>query len=62
MLCEVFPQARICGINISEKAIEQAKEQHPQHEFLAFEGERAPFAEESFDLCSRTMCSNMSTI
>lgn len=50
VLCEVFPKACICGIDISEKAIELAKQLHPQHKFVAFEGERAPFAEASFDL------------
>ncbi|HEX8646061.1 MAG TPA: class I SAM-dependent methyltransferase [Thermoleophilaceae bacterium] len=49
-LRQAFPGARITGIEISERAVERARLEHPGAEFLAFDGARAPLPDESADL------------
>jgi ubiquinone/menaquinone biosynthesis C-methylase UbiE len=50
ILTRAFSAAKLCGIDISTKAIERARTRFPQHRFQVFDGNRAPFAEETFDL------------
>ncbi|OGP73485.1 MAG: hypothetical protein A2Y80_00995 [Deltaproteobacteria bacterium RBG_13_58_19] len=50
LLSQVFPGARITGVDISEVAISRAQEQYPEQQFYLMEGETAPLAAESFDL------------
>jgi SAM-dependent methyltransferase len=45
-----FPGARITGLEISPKAIERARVDHPGAEFVAFDGGSAPLPDASFDL------------
>jgi ubiquinone/menaquinone biosynthesis C-methylase UbiE len=50
LLNELFPQAEIVGIDISEVAVEKASGKYPHCHFSAFDGERAPLADAGFDL------------
>ena len=50
ILSNRFLNAKICGIDISDKAIELATKKFPQYNFFSFNGETAPFADNSFDL------------
>ena len=50
LLSNRFSSAQIHGIDISDKAIEQAGRNFPQYKFLPFNGEVAPFEDNSFDL------------
>jgi ubiquinone/menaquinone biosynthesis C-methylase UbiE len=50
LLREVFPEAKITGIDISEIAVDKASHKYPYCTFKAFDGEWAPLADSSFDL------------
>lgn len=50
LLLYTFPNAKIHGIYISTNAIEHTRKNFPQHNFLAFDGEVAPFENDTFDL------------
>jgi len=50
LLLNKFTNAKIYGIDISDKAIELAAKRFPQHKFLSFNGKRGPFEDNSFDL------------
>lgn len=50
VLSNKFPNAEICGIDISDKAVERAMIKFPQHDFLSFDGDTAPFEDNSFEL------------
>jgi SAM-dependent methyltransferase len=50
LLRDVFPQARLSGIDISAVAVEKATLKHPDCQFSAFDGDRAPHENETFDL------------
>lgn len=50
LLGEVFPDAKITGIDISEDAIAKAKERFPRNDYHPFDSKVAPFADSSFDL------------
>ena len=50
VLREVFPDARVTGVDVSAKAVELARTLHPDCRFEAFDGKRAPIGDESFDL------------
>jgi len=50
MLLDAFPAARVTGIDISPKAIEEARRAHPEHEFKAFDGSSAPLGDALSDL------------
>ncbi|AGY56723.1 class I SAM-dependent methyltransferase [Gloeobacter kilaueensis] len=50
VLAEQFPAAQVTGIDISQTAIARAQQRFAMHRFVAFDGERAPFADGSFDL------------
>ncbi len=50
LLAETFPNAQLSGVDVSENAIAKARERYPQCTFAPFDGDRAPFADESFDL------------
>ena len=45
--------ARICGVDVSKKAIETAKEQHPEFEYL-MEGNRFPYPSAILDMVTPT--------
>jgi ubiquinone/menaquinone biosynthesis C-methylase UbiE len=49
-LSDRFPGSGICGIDISDRAVELAKARHPRGNFSSFDGEVAPFEDNSFDL------------
>ena len=49
MLAEKFPQAELCGIDISARAIALAAKRHAGQEFSVFDGEKAPMPDASFD-------------
>ncbi len=46
----IFPEAKIYGIDISGTAIEKAKRRFANFHFNVFDGDKAPFPNESFDL------------
>lgn len=51
LLEDVFPGAHITGVDISEKAVEKAREGFPLHRFLAFDGQKVTcLTDNSFDL------------
>jgi len=50
LLSMTFPDAKIYGIDISDTAIVKARKRYPEHAFSTFDGARAPFPDESFDL------------
>jgi len=50
LLQEMYPEAEIVGIDISEVAIAKASQKFPQHQFLVFDGDRASLEDSSFDL------------
>lgn len=50
LLRDMFPGAEIVGIDISEVAIAKASGKFPQHQFLVFDGDRAPLDDGGFDL------------
>ncbi len=50
LLSTIFPKARLSGIDISDVAIAKAKTRFPKYYFNTFDGRRAPFSDESFDL------------
>jgi ubiquinone/menaquinone biosynthesis C-methylase UbiE len=50
LLSDKFPEAEITGIDISENGIEVASRLFPGHKFLLFDGIKAPFPDNSFDL------------
>jgi SAM-dependent methyltransferase len=50
LLRSLYPEAKIHGIDVSAVAVDKAQRKHPDCEFAAFDGERAPFAEGVFDL------------
>lgn len=49
-LTQRFITANIYGIDISNKAIQLAKNRHPNHSFSVFDGEVAPFDDKKFDV------------
>jgi hypothetical protein len=49
-LARTFPSAEIVGLETSANALEHAKRDFPDFRFLLFDGLRAPFEDESFDL------------
>ena len=50
VLSGAFPDASISGLEISEVAIKQAASRFPQCSFQVFEGGRAPYGNDNFDL------------
>lgn len=50
LLSRKFPEARITGVDISDKAITRAVRRFSQHRFQWLNGESAPFEDGSFDL------------
>lgn len=50
LLRDMFPDAEIVGIDISEVAIAKASQKFPQHQFLVFDGDRASLEDNGFDL------------
>jgi ubiquinone/menaquinone biosynthesis C-methylase UbiE len=50
VLSEMFPDANISGVDISDVAIAKARDKFPQSTFAAFDGDHAPFPDASFDL------------
>jgi ubiquinone/menaquinone biosynthesis C-methylase UbiE len=50
ILSQRFPNSQICGLDISNVAVENAKAQFPSHEFKTFDGKVAEFPDEHFDL------------
>ena len=50
LLRDVFPNAEIAGVDISEVAIAKASRKSPQSQFLALEGDQAPLEDSSFNL------------
>jgi ubiquinone/menaquinone biosynthesis C-methylase UbiE len=49
-LISLFPHAQISGIDISVTAISKARIRFPEERLVSFDGNRAPFDSESFDL------------
>ncbi len=50
LLQEMYPDAKITGIDISEVAIDKAKNKYPSCNFYSFDGEKSPFDDNTFDL------------
>jgi len=50
LLRDMYPDAEIVGIDISEVAIAKAAEKFPEDQFLLFDGERAALEDSCFDL------------
>jgi trans-aconitate methyltransferase len=50
VLAKRFPDARLCGVDISEQAIIKARQKFPDCDFRVFDGSFAPFESESFDM------------
>jgi SAM-dependent methyltransferase len=50
VLRNAFPDARVTGIEISPKAVDEARRAHPGVEFEGFDGARAPLSDASADL------------
>jgi len=50
LLRELFSNAEIVGIDISEVATDKAARKYPDCRFMAFDGERAPLPDAEFDL------------
>ena len=50
LLRATYPGARLVGVEISPKAVHQARLDHPDAEFHAFDGRRAPLPDASADL------------
>jgi ubiquinone/menaquinone biosynthesis C-methylase UbiE len=50
LLSEIFPNADLSGVDISDTAIAKARRKFPQCTFAGFDGDRAPFSDASFDL------------
>ncbi len=50
LLGRVFKNAEVSGVDISEKALALARQKHPGLEFVPFDGEETPFADQTFDL------------
>lgn len=50
LLRDMYPSAEIVGVDISEVAIFKAAKKFPENKFLAFDGERVPLDDGSFDL------------
>lgn len=50
LLLDIFPNAEITGVDISDGAIKKAEEIFPSYRFYSFDGETAPFDNDSFDL------------
>ena len=48
-LSKKFPEADLCGIDISARAVELARKRYPGHRFFVFDGATTPFEENSFD-------------
>jgi SAM-dependent methyltransferase len=46
----MFPESQICGIDISDVAIEKAQTRFPKYRFSSFDGTKAPFPDASFNL------------
>jgi SAM-dependent methyltransferase len=50
VLSTYFPQAQVYGIDIAEVAIETARSNFPRQTFCAFDGVKAPFPSDFFDM------------
>jgi ubiquinone/menaquinone biosynthesis C-methylase UbiE len=50
LIRDFFPNSEIHGIDISDEAIRTAQTRFPDCQFSAFDGLRAPYADETFDL------------
>lgn len=50
LLSELFPGASLSGVDISDTAVAKARDKYPKYTFAAFDGDRAPFPDASFDL------------
>jgi SAM-dependent methyltransferase len=50
VLRRAFPGCRVVGVEISSKAVAEARRTHPDSEFHAFDGRRAPVPDASADL------------
>lgn len=50
LLSRAFPNAKICGVDISKTAIEKAQSKWPGYRFESFDGFVAPFPDAQFDL------------
>jgi ubiquinone/menaquinone biosynthesis C-methylase UbiE len=46
--------ARLAGVDVSSQSIERAREAHPANTYLAYDGERLPFADGAFDVTMTT--------
>lgn len=51
ILKEKYPQAKVIGIDFSEKMLEIARKKHPGIEFIQADITNLPLENESFDLC-----------
>lgn len=52
ILKEKYPQAKVIGIDFSEKMLDIARKKHPNVEFLQADITNLPLEDESFDLCT----------
>lgn len=50
ILSRAFPDAQVCGVDISATAVEKAKQRFPDCRLEPFNGVTAPFDDEEFDL------------
>jgi SAM-dependent methyltransferase len=50
VLRAAFGEARVVGVEISPKAVDEARREHPYADFLTFDGSRAPLPDASADL------------
>ena len=52
LLKEKYPDAKVIGIDFSDKMLEVARKKNPNIEFLEADCTQLPFEDESFDLCT----------
>ena len=52
ILKEKYPEAKVIGVDFSEKMLEIARRKHTDIEFLEADCTNLPFEDESFDLCT----------